>query len=107
MAAADVAGRLQGILERMKEIELEMARTQKNKVRGRRWSTTRASCVAESLALTRTPSVSQATSYHLGRLKAQLAKLRTELLEPAPGTSSKTGEGFEVCTHARVAPGVC
>lgn len=46
-------------------------------------------------ALTHACGVAQATSYHLGRLKAQLAKLRTELLEPAPGTSSKAGEGFE------------
>jgi ribosome-interacting GTPase 1 len=51
-----------GILEKMKEIELEMARTQKNK----------------------------ATEGHLGGLKAKLAKLRTSLLEPAPGAK---GEG--------------
>lgn len=38
----------------------------------------------------------QATEYHLGLLKAKLAKLRTQLLEPAPGTVSKAGEGFEV-----------
>jgi ribosome-interacting GTPase 1 len=60
-----------GIQDRMKEIEEEMARTQKNK----------------------------ATSYHLGRLKAQLAKLRTQLLEPAPGTVAKTGDGFEVTKY--------
>lgn len=40
-----------GILEKIKEIELEMTRTQKNK----------------------------ATEYHLGQLKAKLAKLRTQL----------------------------
>jgi len=46
----------------------------------------------------------KATSYHLGRLKAQLAKLRTELQAPAPGSSSKAGDGFEVQKfgHARV-----
>ena len=44
-----------GILEKIKEIELEMTRTQKNK----------------------------ATEYHLGLLKAKLAKYRTQLLEPA------------------------
>ena len=44
-----------GILEKIKDIELEMSRTQKNK----------------------------ATEYHLGQLKAKLAKLRTELQEPA------------------------
>lgn len=41
-----------GIHEKIKKIEEEMARTQKNK----------------------------ATEYHLGRLKAQLAKLRSQLL---------------------------
>ncbi|KAG2424175.1 hypothetical protein HXX76_014708 [Chlamydomonas incerta] len=56
-----------GILEKIKEIELEMARTQKNK----------------------------ATEYHLGQLKARLAKLRTELQTPA--TKGGGGEaGFEV-----------
>ena len=65
-----------GILERIKEIEHEMARTQKNK----------------------------ATEYHLGQLKAKLAKLRTQLLEPA-GKSSGGGDGFEVVKYgnARVA----
>ncbi|GFR48130.1 hypothetical protein Agub_g9964 [Astrephomene gubernaculifera] len=56
-----------GILEKIKEIELEMARTQKNK----------------------------ATEYHLGQLKARLAKLRTEL--QAPASKGGGGEsGFEV-----------
>jgi len=55
-----------GILEKIKDIEFEYARTQKNK----------------------------ATEYHLGLLKAKLAKLRTQLLEP-PKTG-KSGEGFEV-----------
>ena len=58
---------------------LQMARTQKNK----------------------------ATSYHLGRLKAQLAKLRTALQEPVPGSAaaSKAGDGFEVSRYgdARIA----
>eukprot|EP00922_Rhytidocystis_sp_ex-Travisia-forbesii_P026880 GHVS01039420.1.p1 GENE.GHVS01039420.1~~GHVS01039420.1.p1 ORF type:complete len:375 (+),score=57.94 GHVS01039420.1:177-1301(+) len=65
-----------GILERIKDIEAEMARTQKNK----------------------------ATEYHLGRLKAQLAKLRSQLLEPSK-TGGKTGEGFDVGKYgdARVA----
>eukprot|EP00922_Rhytidocystis_sp_ex-Travisia-forbesii_P026320 GHVS01038544.1.p1 GENE.GHVS01038544.1~~GHVS01038544.1.p1 ORF type:complete len:375 (+),score=52.57 GHVS01038544.1:123-1247(+) len=65
-----------GILERIKDIESEMARTQKNK----------------------------ATEYHLGRLKAQLAKLRSQLLEPSK-TGGKTGEGFDVGKYgdARVA----
>ncbi|GAV74225.1 MMR_HSR1 domain-containing protein/TGS domain-containing protein [Cephalotus follicularis] len=65
-----------GIVERIKEIEAEMARTQKNK----------------------------ATEYHLGQLKAKIAKLRTQLLEPPKGASGG-GEGFEVAKfgHGRVA----
>lgn len=55
-----------GILEKIKDIEDEMARTQKNK----------------------------ATEYHLGQLKAKLAKLRTEL--QAPATKGEKGEGFDV-----------
>ncbi len=57
-----------GIHEKIKKIEEEMARTQKNK----------------------------ATEYHLGRLKAQLAKLRTQQLEAAAGPDKGPGEGFEV-----------
>lgn len=56
-----------GILEKIKEIEEEMARTQKNK----------------------------ATEYHLGQLKARLAKLRTELQAPAT-KGGPGGDGFEV-----------
>lgn len=56
-----------GVQERIAEIETEMARTQKNKK----------------------------TEYHLGRLKAQLAKLRSELLE-GPKTGGGKGEGFAV-----------
>jgi len=54
-------------LERIAAIELEMSRTQKNK----------------------------ATNAHLGSLKAKLAKLRREILEPSTKTSGK-GEGFDV-----------
>ena len=56
-----------GVVEKIKEIEAEMARTQKNK----------------------------ATEYHLGQLKAKLAKLRTELQEPA-GKGGSSEQGFEV-----------
>ncbi|KAG2488633.1 hypothetical protein HYH03_012801 [Edaphochlamys debaryana] len=56
-----------GILEKIKEIEAEMARTQKNK----------------------------ATEYHLGQLKARLAKLRTELQAPS-SKGGGDGAGFEV-----------
>lgn len=56
-----------GILERIKEIELELSRTQKNK----------------------------ATTTHIGMLKSQLARLRTQMME---GSSSGGGghEGFAV-----------
>ena len=93
-AHARVSRAPQGILERMKEIEEEMQRTQKNKARGAPHAhRAPAFCVAAA----ERPRVAarQATSYHLGRLKAQMAKLRTQLLEPAPGTSAKTGDGFE------------
>ncbi|KAK9797061.1 hypothetical protein WJX73_000477 [Symbiochloris irregularis] len=56
-----------GIHEKIKEIDFEMARTQKNK----------------------------ATEYHLGQLKARRAKLLTELQAPAKG-SGGAGEGFDV-----------
>ena len=56
-----------GILEKIKDIELEMSRTQKNK----------------------------ATAAHLGSLKAKLAKLRRDLIEPSSKGGPK-GEGFDV-----------
>jgi len=55
-----------GILEKIEEIEKEMSRTQKNK----------------------------ATEYHLGLLKAKLAKYRAQLLEPEK--KGPKGEGFDV-----------
>jgi len=55
-------------VQKIKEIEDEMARTQKNK----------------------------ATSYHLGLLKAKLAKLRRELLTPSGGGGGGGGIGFDV-----------
>lgn len=54
-----------GILEKIEDIKAEMARTQKNK----------------------------ATEYHLGLLKAKLAKYRLMLLEPA-GKSCPKGIGL-------------
>jgi small GTP-binding protein len=58
-----------GILERIKEIELEMSRTQKNK----------------------------ATTTHLGLLKSQLSRLRNELMAPEPGEKNSGGHaGFAV-----------
>ena len=67
-----------GLMERIKEIEAEMARTQKNK----------------------------ATNYHLGTLKAKLAKLRSELfLEQSGGSGGGGDEGFDVARNgdARIA----
>lgn len=55
-------------LQKIKDIEAEMAKTQKNK----------------------------ATSYHLGILKAKLAKLRRELLTPQGGGGGGPGVGFDV-----------
>ncbi|KAJ8251829.1 hypothetical protein GJAV_G00225870 [Gymnothorax javanicus] len=65
-----------GILEKIAEIEREISRTQKNK----------------------------ATEYHLGLLKAKLAKYRAQLLEPSKSAGAK-GEGFDVMKSgdARVA----
>ncbi|EAS05722.2 developmentally-regulated GTP-binding protein (macronuclear) [Tetrahymena thermophila SB210] len=54
--------------QKIAEVELEMERTQKNK----------------------------ATSYHLGQLKAKLAKLKRELIEGGKGKSGPVGEGFDV-----------
>lgn len=65
-----------GIVDKIQDIEREIAKTQKNK----------------------------ATEYHLGLLKAKLAKYRQQLLEPTGKTSQK-GEGFDVMKSgdARVA----
>jgi len=65
-----------GILEKIAEIEKEISKTQKNK----------------------------ATNYHLGTLKAKLAKYRTELLTPTAKGGPKA-EGFDVLKSgdARVA----
>ena len=58
-----------GILERIADIEKEIARTQKNK----------------------------ATEYHLGTLKARLAKLRSQLIDTRLAAGSgNTGDGFDV-----------
>ncbi|KIP12673.1 hypothetical protein PHLGIDRAFT_27108 [Phlebiopsis gigantea 11061_1 CR5-6] len=55
-------------VQKIKEVEDEMNRTQKNK----------------------------ATSYHLGQLKAKLAKLRRELINPSGGGGGGGGPGFDV-----------
>lgn len=66
-----------GVQERIKEIELEMSRTQKNK----------------------------ATEGHMGMLKAKLAKLRREALEGPKSGGNSAERGFEVVKYgdARVA----
>jgi len=57
------------IVQKIKDIEDEMARTQRNK----------------------------ATAHHLGLLKAKLAKLKRELLDPVKGSGGGgAGEGFDV-----------
>ena len=55
-------------VDKIKDIEAEMAKTQKNK----------------------------ATSFHLGQLKAKLAKLKRELLTPTSGGGGGGGAGFDV-----------
>lgn len=66
-----------GIAEKIKEIEYEYARTQKNK----------------------------ATEYHCGLLRAKLSKLRSEAAEGEKAKSGPKGEGFDVMKHgnARIA----
>ena len=56
-------------LDKIKEIEFEMSRTQKNK----------------------------ATEFHFGMMKARLAKLRSKLLEPPKKVGPS--EGFDVIKH--------
>lgn len=66
-----------GILDKIKDIENEIARTQKNK----------------------------ATEHHLGLLKAKLARYRSELLEHDKKSGGGKGEGFDArkAGDARVA----
>merc|ERR1712093_592823 len=67
LCCASNTAKMVNITEKIKEIEDEMRRTQKNK----------------------------ATEYHLGLLKGKLARYRAELLEGSV-TKSKAGEGFDV-----------
>ena len=83
-----------GILEKIAEIEREISRTQKNK--GLLLSIF---CIDANVYI----FVFSATEYHLGLLKAKLAKYRSQLLEPSK--SKGKGEGFDVLKSgdARVA----
>jgi len=56
------------LVQKIADLEAEYAKTQKNK----------------------------ATNYHLGLIKAKLAKLRRELIEPTGGGGGKGGDGFDV-----------
>lgn len=64
--------------QKIKDIEDEMARTQKNK----------------------------ATEYHLGQLKAKLAKLRRDLITPAGGGGGGPGIGFDVARSGQASIGL-
>ena len=63
-----------GLIEKIKEIEFEIGRTQKNK----------------------------ATEYHVGQLKAKLAKYRTQLLEPTGSKGSKSNLLNELSSHYNI-----
>lgn len=68
-----------GILDRIKDIEDEINRTQKNK--GALPATISCNCLA--------------TEHHLGVLKAKLARYRAELIE---GPKTSKSEVFWVCS---------
>jgi hypothetical protein len=114
-----------GLMEKIKEIEAEMARTQKNKASN---STEGSRCilhVVDDRRRSPAPTLQhrflvsysflyctsflllQATNYHLGTLKAKLAKLRSELFleQSGGGGGAGGGEGFAVARNgdARVA----
>ena len=65
-------------LQKITEIETEIARTQKNK----------------------------ATEYHIGQLKARLAKLKAEVVAAGSKSGGKAGEGFDVTKAGDVRVGM-
>jgi len=95
-----------GILEKISEIEKEISRTQKNK--GKIIVAVNINIFYYSLNKTFHIYIYNlililATEYHLGLLKAKLAKYRAQLLEPSK--KQEKGEGFDVLKSgdARVA----
>lgn len=98
-----------GILEKISEIEKEIARTQKNKGKfciSMKAQSRRITAIRLYIWSSRNLKFrlfSAATEYHLGLLKAKLAKYRSELLEPSK--KGEKGEGFDVLKSgdARVA----
>ena len=100
-----------GILDKIAEIEHEISRTQKNK--GKYSLLILYNVYYDTMLNSKYLYQKQfliyqnsllATNYHLGTLKAKLAKYRSELLEPT-GKKGESGEGFEVLKSgdARVA----
>jgi ribosome-interacting GTPase 1 len=74
-----------GILEKITEIEKEISRTQKNKGNVNfLLSEFEHNCVLKKIIISYL-----ATEYHLGLLKAKLAKYRVQLLEPTKGAGAK------------------
>lgn len=91
-----------GILEKIAEIEREISRTQKNKGMSGFFFIIMISYDSSLMILL--SCLFAATEYHLGLLKAKLAKYRAQLLEPSKSAGAK-GEGFDVMKSgdARVA----
>lgn len=90
-----------GILEKISEIEREIARTQKNKGKHDKGFHSSNDPLILPPPTIYVPHL--ATEYHLGLLKAKLAKYRAQLLEPSK--KGEKGEGFDVLKSgdARVA----
>lgn len=80
-----------GILEKIAEIEKEIARTQKNKgiCNGICMGIQALFLPILSFWLCSSSLLPPATEGHLGILKAKLAKYRTQLMEPPKGANSK------------------
>ena len=75
-----------GIQEKIAEIQLEMARTQKNKA-------TEVNALVVNIIYWAMYLIRCVVQGHLGLLKAKLAKLRTQLLEPTVSLNLKHSFG--------------